>query len=101
MSMLVFVFGDSVAWGLYDDRGGWVGRLWNGRSRLIYNLGVEFSSSLEFERQVGADPVIPGRQTVSIFVAGPRKERLLWRKSHCVHCLQWLQYGSARTFTRS
>jgi len=21
MSMLVFVFGDSIAWGLYDDRG--------------------------------------------------------------------------------
>jgi hypothetical protein len=45
MSMLVFVFGDSIAWGLYDDRGGWVGRLGNGRSRLVYNLGV-FGSEL-------------------------------------------------------
>ena len=45
MSMLVFVFGDSIAWGLYDDRGGWVGRLWNGRSRLVYNLGVDGETS--------------------------------------------------------
>jgi len=35
MSMLVFVFGDSIAWGLYDDRGGWVGEAWDGRSRLV------------------------------------------------------------------
>ena len=44
----------------------------------------EFSSSLESERQVGADSVIPGLQTVSTLVAGPRKNAF-YGGSHIVY----------------
>lgn len=29
MATNILCFGDSIAWGAMDDRGGWVGRLWN------------------------------------------------------------------------
>jgi len=60
MSMLVFVFGDSVAWGLYDDRGGWVGRLCNGRSRLVYNLGVDGETSEDISKRFIAEARFEG-----------------------------------------
>ena len=60
MSLLVFVFGDSIAWGLYDDRGGWVGRLWNGRSRLVYNLGVDGETSEDISKRFIAEAKVRG-----------------------------------------
>ena len=68
MSMLVFVFGDSVAWGLYDDRGGWVGRLWNGRSRLVYNLGVDGETSEDVSMRFFAEAKVRGANKNSIIV---------------------------------
>ena len=68
MSMLVFVFGDSIAWGLYDDRGGWVGRLWNGRSRLVYNLGVDGETSEDISKRFIAEAKVRGANKNSIIV---------------------------------
>ena len=68
MSMLVFVFGDSIAWGLYDDRGGWVGRLWNARSRLVYNLGVDGETSEDISKRFIAEAKVRGANKNSIIV---------------------------------
>ena len=72
MSMLAFVFGDSIAWGLYDDRGGWVGRLWNGRSRLVYNLGVDGETSEDISKPFIAEANVRGadKNSIIVFVVG-------------------------------
>src|SRR5215472_15475191 len=45
MVQTILVFGDSIVMGLWDERGGWVERLWQGRSRIVYNLGVDGETS--------------------------------------------------------
>ncbi len=42
---IVFAFGDSIPMGLRDDRGGWPARLWEGQTRIVYNLGVDGNTS--------------------------------------------------------
>ncbi len=47
---LILVFGDSIAWGLWDDGGAWAERLWDARSRNVYNLGVDGETSDDVKR---------------------------------------------------
>jgi hypothetical protein len=55
MSHYVFVFGDSIVMGLWDERGGWPERLWQGRSRIVYNLGVDGETSEEVKTRFIAE----------------------------------------------
>ncbi len=69
---VVLAFGDSVTMGLRDDRGGWPARLWEGGSRIVYNLGVDGNTSddviARFHSEARNRGV--GRNSVVIFAVG-------------------------------
>lgn len=71
MSM-VLVFGDSIVAGLWDERGGWPERLWEGRSRLVYNLGVDGETSEDVRNRFLSEAKTRGanKSSVIIFAVG-------------------------------
>lgn len=68
----VLVFGDSIVMGLWDERGGWPERLWNGRSRIVYNLGVDGETSEDVSRRFLSEAKSRGanKNSVVIFAVG-------------------------------
>lgn len=68
----VLVFGDSIVWGLWDERGGWAERLWNGRSRLVYNLGVDGETSDDVSKRFYEEARTRGanKNSIIIFAVG-------------------------------
>lgn len=69
---MVLVFGDSIVMGLWDDRGGWPERLWGGRSRIVYNLGVDGETSEDVSNRFQSEAKTRGanKNSVIIFAAG-------------------------------
>jgi lysophospholipase L1-like esterase len=69
---LILVFGDSIAWGLWDERGGWTGRLWDGHSRTVYNLGVDGNTSEDVKSRFSSEAKSRGanKNSVIIFAVG-------------------------------
>jgi lysophospholipase L1-like esterase len=72
MSQVVFVFGDSIVMGLWDERGGWPERLWDGRSRIIYNLGVDGETSEDVSTRFLSEAKSRGanKNSVIVFAVG-------------------------------
>jgi len=72
MSQIVLVFGDSIVMGLWDERGGWPERLWNGRSRVVYNLGVDGETSDDVSSRFQSEAKSRGanKNSVVIFAVG-------------------------------
>ncbi|HVH14523.1 MAG TPA: SGNH/GDSL hydrolase family protein [Candidatus Angelobacter sp.] len=72
MSEVVLVFGDSIVMGLWDERGGWPERLWVGRSRVVYNLGVDGETSEDVTRRFYSEAESRGanKNSVIIFAVG-------------------------------
>ncbi len=69
---VVLAFGDSVTMGLRDDRGGWPARLWEGGSRIVYNLGVDGNTSDDVIARFQSEARSRGanRNSVVIFAVG-------------------------------
>lgn len=69
---VVLVFGDSIAMGLWDDHGGWPAALWPGRSRIVYNLGVDGNTSEDVRKRFYSEAKSRGanRKSVMIFAVG-------------------------------
>ncbi|HZY94085.1 MAG TPA: GDSL-type esterase/lipase family protein [Candidatus Bathyarchaeia archaeon] len=69
---VVIVFGDSVAMGLWDERGGWPERLWDGHSRIVYNLGVDGNTSEDVKNRFSLEAKSRGanKNSVIIFAVG-------------------------------
>jgi lysophospholipase L1-like esterase len=69
---VVFAFGDSITMGLRDDRGGWPARLWEGGSRIVYNLGVDGNTSEDVLARFHSEARSRGanRNSVVIFSLG-------------------------------
>jgi lysophospholipase L1-like esterase len=72
MSQVLLVFGDSIVMGLWDDRGGWPERLWESRSRIVYNLGEdgETSEDVSARFESEAKTRAANKNTVIIFGVG-------------------------------
>src|SRR6266516_4903866 len=72
MTQVVLVFGDSIVMGLWDERGGWPERLWNGRSRIIYNLGVDGETSEDVSKRFYSEAKSRGanKNSVIVFAVG-------------------------------
>lgn len=68
MSQSVLVFGDSIVMGLWDERGGWPERLWQGRSRIVYNLGVDGETSDDVKARFSLEAKARGANKNSIIV---------------------------------
>ncbi len=68
----VLVFGDSIAMGLWDERGGWPERLWDGHSRIVYNLGVDGNTSDDVKSRFSSEAKSRGanKNSVIIFAVG-------------------------------
>ncbi len=69
---VVLVFGDSIAMGLWDERGGWPERLWDGQSRIVYNLGVDGNTSEDVKIRFSSEAKTRGanKNSVIIFAVG-------------------------------
>jgi lysophospholipase L1-like esterase len=69
---VVLAFGDSITMGLRDDRGGWPARLWEGGSRIVYNLGVDGNTSEDVLARFHSEAKSRGanRNSVVIFSVG-------------------------------
>jgi lysophospholipase L1-like esterase len=71
MSQVVLVFGDSIVMGLWDERGGWPERLWDPRSRIVYNLGVDGETSEDVSnRFVSEAKSRANKASVIVFAVG-------------------------------
>ena len=71
MSQVVLVFGDSIVMGLWDERGGWPERLWAGRSRIVYNLGVDGETSEDVSKRFLSEAKSrANRQSIITFAVG-------------------------------
>ena len=72
MTELVLVFGDSIVMGLWDERGGWPERLWNGRFRIVYNLGVDGETSDDVGKRFYSEAKSRGanKRSIIIFAVG-------------------------------
>ncbi len=72
MVQTVLVFGDSIVMGLWDERGGWPERLWQGRSRIVYNLGVDGETSDEVKARFNDEAKARGanKNSIIIFAVG-------------------------------
>jgi lysophospholipase L1-like esterase len=72
MSQVVLVFGDSIVMGLWDERGGWPERLWDGRSRIVYNLGVDGETSDDVSSRFQSEAKSRGanKNTIVVFAVG-------------------------------
>jgi lysophospholipase L1-like esterase len=72
MSQVVLVFGDSIVMGLWDERGGWPERLWEGRSRIVYNLGVDGETSDDVSSRFQSEAKSRGanKNSVVVFAVG-------------------------------
>ena len=72
MTEEVLVFGDSIVMGLWDERGGWVERLWKGRLRIVYNLGVDGNTSDDVAARFMSEARTRGinKNSVVIFAVG-------------------------------
>ena len=72
MTQVVLVFGDSIVMGLWDERGGWPERLWNGRSRIVYNLGVDGETSEDVSNRFYSEAKSRGanKKSVIVFAVG-------------------------------
>lgn len=72
MTELVLVFGDSIVMGLWDERGGWPERLWEGRSRIVYNLGVDGETSDDISKRFYSEAKSRGanKRSIIIFAVG-------------------------------
>ena len=68
MSEVVLVFGDSIVMGLWDERGGWPERLWSGRSRIVYNLGVDGETSEDVSNRFYSEAKSRGANKSSVIV---------------------------------
>lgn len=63
------MFGDSIAIGLWDDRGGWPERLWDGRSRFVYNLGVDGETSEDVRKRFESEAESRANRNSVIIIA--------------------------------
>ncbi len=72
MSEVVLVFGDSIVMGLWDEHGGWPERLWSGRSRIVYNLGVDGETSEDVSNRFYSEAKSRGanKNSVIVFAVG-------------------------------
>ncbi|TMI15454.1 hypothetical protein E6H33_06330 [Candidatus Bathyarchaeota archaeon] len=72
MNEVVLVFGDSIVMGLWDERGGWPERLWHGRSRIVYNLGVDGETSEDVKSRFYQEAKTRGanKNSVIVFAVG-------------------------------
>jgi lysophospholipase L1-like esterase len=72
MSQVVLVFGDRIVMGLWDECGGWPERLWNGRSRIVYNLGVDGETSDDVSGRFQSEAKSRGanKNSVVVFAVG-------------------------------
>jgi lysophospholipase L1-like esterase len=72
MSQVVLVFGDSIVMGLWDEHGGWPERLWQGRSRIVYNLGVDGETSDDVSSRFQSEAKARGanKNSVVVFAVG-------------------------------
>jgi lysophospholipase L1-like esterase len=69
---IVLVFGDSIVMGLWDERGGWPERLWEGDARIVYNLGVDGNTSDDVKARFGLEAKSRGanKNSIIIFAVG-------------------------------
>ncbi len=65
---LVLVFGDSIVMGLWDERGGWPERLWDGDTRIVYNLGVDGNTSYDVKARFDSEAEARGANKNSIII---------------------------------
>jgi len=56
--------------GLWEERGGWPERLWNGRSRIIYNLGVDGETSEDVSKRFYSEAKSRGANKNSVIAFG-------------------------------
>jgi lysophospholipase L1-like esterase len=58
--------------GLWDERGGWPERLWHGRSRIVYNLGVDGETSDDVSSRFQSEAKARGanKNSVVVFAVG-------------------------------
>ena len=106
MSRVVLVFGDSIVMGLWDERGGWPERLWNGRSRIVYNLGVDGETSEDVSKRFYSEAKSRGanKNSVIVFAVGINDSSRM-NSTHrvdlatYVHNMQGLINGARERFT--
>ena len=68
--MVITVFGDSVAWGAFDEKkGGWVDRFKLHHSDCVYNLGVSGDKSFDLLKRFQVE-CVARKPNVIFFAVG-------------------------------
>lgn len=88
----VLVFGDSIVMGLWDEQGGWAERLWKGRSRIVYNLGVDGNTSDDVAARFLSEARARGirKNSVVIFAVGANDSS----RMNSAHRVELAKYSS-------
>lgn len=65
---MILAFGDSITMGAWDSQGGWANRLCNGKTRIVYNLGIDGNTVLDLLGRLELEVVNRGADKNSVII---------------------------------